>query len=170
MPGRWLHVQGVAATAKRFAPLLDDWDILVMAGYLHDIGYSPKLPRAGFHPLDGARYLQANGWPDAVVNLVAHHSNSHIQARIRGFADVLHTEFPHDPDLPHHYLHYCDLSVDIEGRPVSLDRRLAGMFDRHGHNEDMTRHLTEVAPRLRELVAEIDAELSRAATLEALSA
>lgn len=170
VPERWLHVQGVAATAKRFTPLLDAWEALVMAGYLHDVGYSPKLPRVGFHPLDGARFLRDDGWPDAVVNLVANHSNAEIQARINGFADVLMAEFPYDADLPHRYLQFCDLSVDINGRPVSFDDRLAGMFARHRHNEEMTRHLTEAEPRLRQLMAEVDDELTRAATLQSLPA
>lgn len=170
VPERWLHVQGVAATAKRFAPLLEDWETLVMAGYLHDIGYSPKLPKVGFHPLDGARYLRDHGWPHAVVNLVANHSNAEVQARIRGFDHLLEAEFPYDPDLPHRYLQYCDLSVDTDGRPVSLDKRLAGMFGRHSHNEDMTAHLHAAEPRLRQLVFEIDDVLSRAAMLDSLSA
>lgn len=168
LPDRWLHVKGVAATAKRLAPLLDDWETLVMAGYLHDIGYSPKLPRVGFHPLDGARYLKANGWPAGVINLVANHSNAEMQALINGFAPALYEEFPYDPDLPHLYLQYCDLSVDVDGRPVSLDVRLAGMLDRHRYSQGMTKQVTETAPGLQELVADVDEELRRAGTCEAL--
>jgi len=36
-------------------------DTLVCADWLHDIGYAPALVATGFHPLDGARFLESVG-------------------------------------------------------------------------------------------------------------
>lgn len=41
----------------------NDRDLLVAAAWLHDIGYAPELRDTGFHPLDGARHLEALGAP-----------------------------------------------------------------------------------------------------------
>ena len=60
LPRRWTHVQAVAAKATRVAQVLDpaDRDVLVAAATLHDIGYATELAHTGFHPLDGARWLE----------------------------------------------------------------------------------------------------------------
>jgi hypothetical protein len=44
---------------------------MVMAAWLHDIGYAPELAVTGFHPLDGARFLRRAGADGQVVSLVA---------------------------------------------------------------------------------------------------
>src|SRR5438128_6751723 len=55
---RWPHVQAVAARAARIAPAFGSHaDVLVAAGWLHDIGYAPELAATGFHPLDGGRFV-----------------------------------------------------------------------------------------------------------------
>lgn len=49
-PRRWHHVRGVGAKAERLSTTLfrknsRDRDVLVAAGYVHDIGYAPGLKR-----------------------------------------------------------------------------------------------------------------------------
>src|SRR4051794_12498122 len=63
---RWLHVQSVAERAGFLAQLADPADrpSVVAAAWLHDIGYAPALVVTGLHPVDGARYLRENGWPE----------------------------------------------------------------------------------------------------------
>jgi HD superfamily phosphodiesterase len=60
---RWAHVQAVADKARRVAAVLpaEDADLLVAAAFLHDVGYAPSLDRLGFHSVDGARFLRAQG-------------------------------------------------------------------------------------------------------------
>ncbi len=41
--------------------LMEDQQTLVVAAYLHDIGYAPSLAIEGFHPLDGARFVREQG-------------------------------------------------------------------------------------------------------------
>src|SRR5689334_9789423 len=78
LPDRWAHSAGVAAKAARVAVTVDavDRELLVVAAWLHDIGYSADLHDTGFHPLDGARYLWRHGWPGRVCGLVAYHSGA----------------------------------------------------------------------------------------------
>jgi len=90
LPRRWEHVQGVAGKAERVsASLALSEDVLVSAAWLHDIGYAPDVLEAGFHPLDGARYLAGLGAPERVVNLVARHSNAILEAELRGIGDLV---------------------------------------------------------------------------------
>jgi hypothetical protein len=54
---RWAHVQAVAARADGLTPAIDhenDRQLLVVAAWLHDIGYSPTLRDTGCHQIDGA--------------------------------------------------------------------------------------------------------------------
>lgn len=75
---RWAHVQAVAARAEQLRPAVEvgEGETLVIAAWLHDIGYAPAIANTRFHPLDGARHLHATGWPAPVVDLVAHHSGA----------------------------------------------------------------------------------------------
>jgi putative nucleotidyltransferase with HDIG domain len=60
---RWTHVQAVADKARSLATVLpdEDADLLVAAALLHDVGYASSLNRLGFHAVDGARFLRAQG-------------------------------------------------------------------------------------------------------------
>jgi HD superfamily phosphodiesterase len=94
---RWLHVQAVGRSAEELrARGLDVSDDLVMAAWLHDVGYGKSVAATGFHPVDGARWLAAQDAPPEVVALVAHHSGAWFEAEERGFADAL-AQFP-EPD------------------------------------------------------------------------
>src|SRR4051812_13529235 len=77
LPSRWRHTVGVADRAAELADLLGadaDRQLVIAAAWLHDIGYAGPVLDTGFHPLDGAAYLDRHGWPARVAGLVAHHS------------------------------------------------------------------------------------------------
>src|SRR5512135_2329377 len=86
---RWTHTEGVAERAGELADLVHPGErtILLAAAWVHDIGYSPKVQVSGFHPLDGARYLDQlgarPGWPARLSRLVAHHSGARFVAEVR---------------------------------------------------------------------------------------
>ncbi|MGW4371855.1 hypothetical protein ACWEKT_40195 [Nocardia takedensis] len=61
LPRRLRHVEGVANRAIHAGPVVEDAPLLVAAAWLHDIGYSLKLVRTGFHPVDGAEFLAGIG-------------------------------------------------------------------------------------------------------------
>ena len=75
---RWRHTIGVARRAEELTATLGDEDceILLAAAWLHDIGYADQVTDTGFHPLDGARYLDRLGWPRRISAIVAHHSDA----------------------------------------------------------------------------------------------
>jgi HD superfamily phosphodiesterase len=75
-PERLHHCAGVAARAQTLVATVpvSAADTLVASAWLHDIGDASRLRDSGFHQLDEAVYLRREGWPDAVCDLVAHHS------------------------------------------------------------------------------------------------
>ena len=77
-PERLAHSAAVADRARELAATVPQSaaETLVAAAWLHDIGYSSQLKQTGFHPLDAAKYLRREGWPEPVCTLVAHHSGS----------------------------------------------------------------------------------------------
>ncbi len=160
LESRWAHTQGVAARAQALSAAVpeDDRQLLVAAAYVHDIGYAPELADSGFHPLDGARWLRAQG-QERLACLVAHHSGARFEAEVRGLADALDA-FPEERSLTADALSYCDLTTDPEGRPVAPAVRLAGVEARHGADSDVTRGMRAAAPELAALVARMDARLA----------
>ena len=82
---RWAHTQGVVDRARALASTVPpaDSELLIAAAYLHDIGYAPDVEDTGFHPLDGARWLRAQG-QERLACLVAYHSGAWFEARARG--------------------------------------------------------------------------------------
>ena len=150
LPRRWAHTQGVAARARTLAPILGDAaDQIEAAAWLHDVGYSPALVATGFHPLDGARYLRgAQGVGEVLCRLVANHSCAIIEARQRGLADELASEFPHvDPTLED-ALTYCDMTTAPDGLPVCVQSRLSEIVRRYGPFDVVTRFITKAKPHL----------------------
>jgi HD superfamily phosphodiesterase len=123
-----------------------DADVLVAAGYLHDIGYAPALVDIGFHPLDGARYLRSVG-QDRLAGLVAHHSASRFEASARGLEGLLATYPPDNPELAD-ALTYCDLTTGPDGADVSVEDRAADVIDRYGLDHDVSRSIRAAMPTL----------------------
>ena len=91
LPERWQHSIGVATRAKELAVTVPPAQraLLVASAWLHDIGYSPRLKRTGFHPLDGGTYLRDRGWEEELCALVAHHSGARFVPVERGFTQLL---------------------------------------------------------------------------------
>jgi putative nucleotidyltransferase with HDIG domain len=125
LPRRWAHVQAVAAKAEGLRPILgEDADLLVIAAWLHDVGYAPDVHDTGFHPLDGARYLRSLDVDLRVCGLVANHSGAKYEAELRDLADE-QSEFPDEESLARDGLWYCDMTTSPVGLPVTFDHRLA---------------------------------------------
>lgn len=150
LPRRWAHSQGVAAQARTLAPILgNDADLVGAAAWLHDVGYSLELAEAGFHPLDGARYLrdvqQAN---HLLCRLVAHHSCAVIEAEERGLRRVLLREFPAPPRGLAEALTYCDMTTSPDGGRLTVHDRLAEIGTRYGPGHVVTRSIGRSSPAL----------------------
>ena len=161
LPQRWLHVQGVAKRAELFVDLVPNWDALTCAAYLHDIGYSSPAHDIGFHQIDGARHLRRLGWDEAVVNLVAHHSRAQARAELSGLGHVYRDEFVRDETLPHLQLHFCDITVSLDGAPTTVHERLTNMRRRHRGNPTMIQFLDAHESEMRTMVKSTWSALGR---------
>ena len=127
---RWSHVQGVGALAERLRHLGAISDQVVVAAWLHDIGYAPDLATTGFHPLDGAQHLRLLGAAAPVVALVAHHTGADTEARIRG-VEVEMSRMPLANSADLDLLTLLDLSIAPDGQLVAPADRLAEILARH---------------------------------------
>ena len=150
---RWLHVQTVAEHAHhlRQAVPSDDHDTLIAAAWLHDIGYAPDLAHTRFHPLDGARYLRDQGWPDVIVNLVAHHSGARFEAAERGFTQEL-AEFPFEDSALLDALVTADLTTGPAGEHLSYEQRINEILSRYGEEDPVHRTWVKAKPVISEAV------------------
>lgn len=149
LPRRWAHTQGVAARARELAgPLGPDGELVEVAAWLHDIGYASTIAVCGFHPLDGARYLRdVLAVDDVVYRLVAHHTCAVIEAAERGI-DGLSNEFAPPERQLLDALTYCDLTADVDGRPVNVEERLGEILQRYPSSHVVHRSITRATPCL----------------------
>jgi hypothetical protein len=162
LPRRWAHTKGVAAQARSLAAILGDHaDLITAAAWLHDIGYAPAIAATGFHPLDGARHLRDVRHADMrLCRLVAHHTCAVIEAQERGLADTLLAEFePERPELSD-ALTYCDMTTSPDGRPLTVDERLAEIRARYGRGHVVDRSIKRATPRIRNSARTIHRRLS----------
>ena len=160
---RWDHTREVAARARAVAAVVPDEDreLLVDAAWLHDIGYSPEISRAGFHPLNGARYLLAVGASADLVGAVAHHSCARFEAEERGLAGELET-FAAPSEAVMDALAYADMTTGPTGLGVSAEDRLTEILERYGPDDPVHRAISRA--RLDLMTAVRRTEIRLAAT------
>jgi hypothetical protein len=162
LPERWRRTIGVARRAERVrgtAGSRNDGDVLLVAAWLHDIGYAAALYDTGFPPIDGARHLAAAGWPARISALVAHHSASRHVADARGLMRQL-DDFPGELSPVSDALIYADQTVGPKGVTMNVEQRLADMLDRHGPGSPTAAAHAVRAPALRAAVQRVDQRLA----------
>jgi len=153
LPRRWAHVQGVARQADLVAAAVGDCgSVLIVAAWLHDIGYAPAVKDTGFHALDGARYLRRVGVDEDVVRLVAHHSSAVLEAAERGDLELT-MEFPQPDPVLADALCFSDMTTSPDGQPVEPTARLAEIQARYGPGNVVTRFIDRARP---EILAAVD--------------
>jgi hypothetical protein len=131
MGDRWLHVQAVGGAAEEImARGFDVSDAVVMAAWLHDVGYADAVANTGFHPLDGAEWLRQQGAPEGVVGLVAYHSAAQFEADERGLGDEL-ARFPAPDQDQLDVLTFIDMSTSPTGEWVAVNERLSEILMRY---------------------------------------
>ncbi|WP_081736641.1 HD domain-containing protein [Amycolatopsis orientalis] len=160
---RWVHVQAVARRASVVAPAVKESDqaTLVAAAWLHDIGYAPAIGYTQFHPLDGARYLKAQGWPAEVVNLVAHHSGARFEAAERGMEEEL-AEFPFEDSALLDALVTADLTTGPAGESLTYDERIAEILRRYAPEDPVHRTWIKAGPVLKKAIERTECRLADA--------
>jgi len=149
LPRRWRHVQAVGTKAERLRPLVgDDGDVLVAAGWLHDVGYAPSIVDTGFHSLDGARWLLREGFGLRIASLVAHHSCASYEAAERGLGAVLADEFPLEESPTSDALWFADMTTGPDGQDLTVEERLAEIRERYGPQHLVTLFWDKAEPAL----------------------
>lgn len=162
VPRRWAHVQGVAATAAKIAPILDPVhaDEIVAAAWLHDVGYAPDLAKTGFHPVDGARFAREAGMPDLVVRLIAFHTGAEFEARQRGLLAELE-EFTPPPTEILDVVTFADMTTSPTGEPIDAADRVAEILTRYEPNTPVYDAVSASAPELLTAVDRVNERLAR---------
>lgn len=155
---RLAHVRGVAAAAQGLVTRVDplEADALVAAAWLHDVGYAPSVRSSGFHPVDGAVFVRAEGFPAVVVSLVAYHTGAVFEARERGLSEAL-AEFPQPPELLLDVLTCADMMTGPDGSPMRPEDRISEILSRYGEDDPVHRAITLSAPSLLAAVARVNA-------------
>ncbi|MEU4343104.1 HD domain-containing protein [Nocardia sp. NPDC023852] len=146
MSRRWQHVQGVAQHAQQAVGIVDDFSLLLAAAWLHDIGYAPSIRRTGFHPVDGAEFLQRQGAPVRLCALVANHSCARIEARNRD----IEIDWPDEQSVIRDALWWADITTTPTGETTDVRSRIAEVCERYGPDHVVSRSVTEAAPELIE--------------------
>lgn len=141
LPRRWRHVQGVASRAEVLSGHIEEGALLVVAAWLHDVGYAPDLAVHQFHPLDGARALRELGGDPRLCNLVAFHSAAAYEASALGLGDELQSEFSDESSLTRDLVWYLDMTTNPDGATVTFDDRMAEVRDRYPVNHYVIRAL-----------------------------
>jgi hypothetical protein len=167
---RWVHTQAVvdrARTAARALPTPPAATTLLVAAWLHDIGYAPALRDTGFHPLDGARWLTGAGWSMEVAGLVAHHSAAHYVAEARGLQDAMS---PYDDPSActgpvADALTWADQTTGPSGQLMDVRTRLDEMLRRHGTDSPNARCHAVRAPAILSAVARTETAVRRRSSL-----
>lgn len=146
---RWLHTQAVAQRARQASAAVpaDERDLLVAAAWLHDIGYAPELRDTGFHPIDGARYLETLGAPSRLVRLVAHHSGAVYEAEQRGLSAELDVYEREDSPLLDALI-YADMTTGPAGQSFDFDRRIDEILVRYEAGSEVHTAISKARPYL----------------------
>lgn len=152
LPRRWKHVQGVAATANRIRKAVGaDGEVLVASAWLHDIGYSPEVKVTGFHPIDGASYLQTQELTPRLCALVARHSGAVHEGALRDLKDAVEG-FPDEQTAARNALWYCDMTSGPDGQALSINDRLDDIRMRYGTEHLVSRAISAAEEDLRAAV------------------
>jgi predicted hydrolase (HD superfamily) len=151
LPDRLAHVSAVAAAAKRIVARGRLDDVVTSAAWLHDIGCCPDVASTGFHALDGARYLEAEGAPSDLVSLVAYHSGAEYEAEERGMAgEMAMFARPRQDQLDG--LIAADMTTGPTGAALTIDERLAEILRRYASDDVVHRAIVRARPYLEECV------------------
>lgn len=130
-------------------------DAHVVAAWLHDVGYAPDLAVTGFHPLDGARFLERQRADPRIVALVAHHSCARYEAAERGLVNELN-RYPREEGPAADALTWADMTTSPTGETVTFEERLAEVLERYPPDDPVHRAMVKAADELAATVQRVE--------------
>jgi HAD superfamily hydrolase (TIGR01484 family) len=155
-PARLRHMRDAASVAQDVADLggvaPDVCRQLETAALAHDLGYAPQLQRTGYHPLDGALFLEECGEDPLVVEAVLRHSRAGLRSDLPPAVQQVYGQRPPRPEATWlvDAVTWCDWRAAGIGGRVGLGARLQDILQRHSGDEAKAR-------RARALVAAVRA-------------
>jgi hypothetical protein len=161
LPDRWRHTEAVVDRVSEYTGSLraEDRAVLLVAAWLHDLGYAPAIRRTGFHSLDGAKFLEVSGIDRRVVCLVAHHSGAVFEAVERGLGpDLAVYEREVGPVMD--VLTCADMTVGPLGQRVTFEERIAEILDRYPQSDPVNRAIRHGRVELEAAVRRAEARLA----------
>ncbi|WP_421899102.1 HAD-IIB family hydrolase [Maridesulfovibrio sp.] len=135
---RLAHMRQACKTARRLAAQMDydteTAETVVTAALFHDVGYSEKLSKTGFHPLDGAAYLAHCNAPEDLVSAVLWHSSTPVEIESMPEMKEIYSQFPGpNYDCPiYKAVAYCDFRTSPVGESYSFGQRIVELENRFG--------------------------------------
>lgn len=154
-PTRLAHVRSVASRLAATAPLAPDWETLITAAWLHDIGYAKSIRRTGLHALDGALWLQSQGWDSQIVALVGHHSGAVNEAAVRGEMEEFE-QLPRPDQTRLDLLTWADMTTSPDGESVSVEDRLQEILQRYPDDDPVSLAVRRSTPGLTATVERVE--------------
>ena len=161
-PHRFRHTVGVAARASFLTAAVEREDAatLIAAAWLHDIGYAGPLRQTGFHPIDGALYLDRLGWPTEISALVAHHSGSRFLAAALGLESHI-GRYDFVTNALSDALTVADQCTGQHGELMGIEERLLDQLVRHGPDSCYAQALPQRGPYIRSCASRVVTVLER---------
>ena len=153
---RLAHMRDAAAFARdlgaSFSLGPEHGRLLERSALLHDIGYAPSLRRFGYHPLDGALFLEEAGEHPWVVEGVLRHSQADRKTdRFEGVS----AEYERRSTLSEagwlvRAVTVADWRAAGVGGRVSFARRFQDIAERNPHNPDKVRRARVMVDEVRD--------------------
>ena len=163
---RLAHMRDAAAFARDLSDSFslgpEYGSLLERSALLHDVGYAPSLRRFGYHPLDGALFLEEAGEHPWVVEGVLRHSQADKKTdRFEGVS----AEYARRQSMPEagwlvRAVTVADWrSAGVGGR-VSFARRFQDIAVRNPHNPDKVRRARIMVDEVRDWFLEWAEEMA----------
>ncbi len=138
---RWSHAQAVSRGGEDLVAARGLDERLAVAAWLHDVGCGQAINQRGFHPVDGAVFLQQQGAQDDIVALVAWHTGAAWEAEKQGLRselDALPLPTLRDLDV----LTLVDLTMSPTGVPITDVDLVAEILTRYEESDPVHRAVT----------------------------
>jgi hypothetical protein len=163
LPDRWRHTEAVVDRASKYTEGLssDDRVVLLAAAWLHDLGYAPAIRRTGFHPHDGAQFVEASGIDRRVVCLVAHHSEASFEAVERGLTQEL-AAYEREVGPVMDALSCADMTIGPQGQRVTFEERIAEISSRYSEDDPVYRAIRRARDKLEAAVRRAESRVALA--------
>lgn len=157
---RLIHSRAVGARAAELVDAVPPADrhLLIVAAWLHDIGYAPAARSTGLHALDGALWLAGQGFPRRLCALVAHHSAAAYEAAERGLSLA---EWDDERSPVTDALWVADMTTGPAGEPMSYEDRLGEITDRYDEDSPAYRAMINARPVILESFSRTESRLRR---------